>query len=96
VKWIDFQPMVRCPMNKMCNKNYRPGPGANLDAGRQDCYVPPYEDSALVKVAQAHPDLVGVGPIMEATSCINNGAHLSGADNKAEAMSIAAFYASKP
>jgi hypothetical protein len=96
-KWIDIVPMVRCPMNKHCNPNANYGPGADTDVGRQDCYVPPYEDSAMQKVVQAHAgDGVGLGPILEATMCNNNGAHLTSADNKLEAQEYGAFYKAIP
>lgn len=96
-KWIDIVPMVRCPQNKHCNPNANYGPGADTDVGRQDCWVPPYEDSAMQKVVQAHAgDGVGLGPILEATMCNNNGAHLTNADNKLEAQEYGAFYKAIP
>ncbi len=96
VKWIDLMPMVRCPDNKMCNPKENYGPGADTDVGRQDCYVPPYEDSALQKVVAAHSDSVGMGPVLMAKMCNNNGAHLTGSDNKLESDEIGAFYKALP
>jgi hypothetical protein len=91
LKWVDIMTLIRCPMNMMCNPNADYGPGANGSAGRQDCYVPPYEDEAIAAVANAHPDFVGVGPKIEATMCRNpvDGAHLSADSNKQAAKDVA-------
>jgi hypothetical protein len=96
-KWIDLMPTVRCPNNKMCNPNAKPGPGANEGAGPEDCYIPPFEDSALAKVVAAHADSVGLGPLVMATMCNGgNGGHLTGADNKLAATAIGNFYKALP
>jgi hypothetical protein len=97
VKWIDIAPMVRCPNNMHCNPNASYGPGANTDVTREDCYVPPYEDSAIQKVVASHAnDHVGVGPILMATMCNNNGPHLTAADDQLEANEYGAFYKALP
>jgi len=98
LRWIDLMTMIRCPGNSKCNPNANYGPGANAVANRQDCYVPPYEDSAIAKVAANHPDFVGVGPKTEADVCRNpvDGAHLSSDTNKKAAQSIATYYAARP
>jgi hypothetical protein len=90
--------LIRCPMNKMCNPNANYGPGANGVAGRQECYIPPFEDEAIAAVAAAHPDFVGVGPKVEANMCRNpvDGAHLSGDSNKQAAKDVAAYYMAHP
>jgi hypothetical protein len=92
---IDLMTMIRCPDNTMCNGGADYGEGANLVAGRQDCYVQPYVDSAIAKVAAAHPSLVGIGPKTEAMMCAPNidGAHLGGENNDQAASDIAEFYA---
>ena len=98
LRWVDLMTMIRCPQNQKCNPKENYGPGANTDAGRQDCYVPPFEDSALAKVAAAHPDFVGVGPQVEALACKNpvDGAHLDVDSNKHAAQLIATYYAAHP
>jgi hypothetical protein len=97
VRWVDIMPTVRCPQNKMCNPNAKPGPGANDGAGPEDCFIPPFEDAAIAKVVAAHADWVGLGPIVEATMCNGGyGAHLTAADAKHAAMAIGAFYATRP
>lgn len=98
LKWIDLMTLIRCPMNKMCNPNAMYGAGANGVAGRQDCYIPPFEDEAIAAVAAAHPDFVGVGPKVEANMCRNpvDGAHLSADSNKQAAKDVAAYYAMHP
>jgi hypothetical protein len=97
VRWIDIMPTVRCPNNRMCNPNAKPGPGANDGAGPEDCYIPPFEDSAIAKVVAGHADSVGLGPIVMATMCNGgNGGHLTGADNKLAATAIGNFYKALP
>jgi len=98
LRWVDLMTMIRCPGNQKCNPNENYGPGANMDATRQDCYVPPFEDAAIAKVAAAHPDFVGVGPQVEALACRNpvDGAHLSVASNQHAAQLIATYYAAHP
>ena len=98
LRWIDVMTMIRCPGNTKCNPNANYGPGANAVANRQDCYVPPFEDSAIAKVAANHPDFVGVGPKVEADACRNpvDGAHLSADTNKKAAQAIATYYAAHP
>ncbi len=95
---IDIMTLIRCPDNTMCNPNADYGPGANGSAGRQDCYIPPYEDEAIAQVAANHPDLVGVGPVIEAIACREpvDGAHLSGEANQQAAIDVAAYYAQHP
>jgi hypothetical protein len=98
LRWLDLMTLIRCPGNQMCNPNAKYGPGANMSAAIQDCYVPPYEDSAIAKVAAAHPDFVGVGPKVEASMCRSpvDGAHLSQASNAKAAQDIAAYYKNLP
>lgn len=98
LRWVDLMTMIRCPQNQKCNPKENYGAGANMDAGRQDCYVPPFEDSAIAKVAAAHPDFVGVGPQVEALTCKSpvDGAHLDAASNQHAAQLIATYYAAHP
>jgi hypothetical protein len=98
LRWVDLMTMIRCPGNQKCNPNEDYGPGANQSAARQDCYVPPFEDSAIAKVAAAHPDFVGVGPKTEALACRMpiDGAHLSVESNQHAAEEIATYYAARP
>ncbi len=98
LRWIDLTTLIRCPGNQMCNPNAKYGPGANTSASLQDCYVPPYEDSAMAKVAASHPDFVGVGPKVEASACRVpvDGAHLSQASNTKAAQDMAAYYKTLP
>jgi hypothetical protein len=98
LRWVDLMTMIRCPGNQKCNPNEDYGPGANQSAARQDCYVPPFEDSAIAKVAAAHPDFVGVGPKTEALACRMpiDGAHLSVESNQHAAQEIATYYAARP
>jgi hypothetical protein len=98
LKWIDLMTLIRCPMNKMCNPNADYGPGANPVAGRQDCYIPPFEDEAIAEVAAKHPDFVGVGPKVEANHCRNpiDGAHLNDDTNQQAAKDVAAYYMMNP
>jgi len=98
LRWIDLMTLIRCPNNSMCNPNAKYGPGANTSAPIQDCYVPPYEDSAIAKVAAAHPDFVGVGPVVEASACRMpvDGAHLSQASNAKAAQDVANYYKTMP
>ena len=92
VKWIDLMPMMRCPNNQHCNAMASYGPGANADPNREDCYVPPYQDSAMAKVAAAHPDSVGVGPVLMSKNCPSSRAvHYGTPDNQIEANEIGAF-----
>ena len=74
------------------------GPGANMSAPRQDCYIPPYQDSAYEKFAAASGGFVSVGPKTEANACRNpvDGTHLSGASNTQAAKDVAAYYAAHP
>jgi hypothetical protein len=97
VKWIDIMPTPRCPDDRMCNPNAKPGPGANDGAGPEDCYIAPYIDSAITKVVAAHPDFVGAGPILSATMCNGGyGAHLTAADNKLVATAMGNYYKALP
>jgi len=98
LRWVDLMTMIRCPGNQKCNPNEDYGPGANQVATRQDCYVPPFEDSAIAKVAAAHPDFVGVGPKVEALACRVpiDGAHLAVDSNQHAAQEIATYYAAHP
>ncbi len=98
LRQIDLMTMIRCPGNKQCNPNANYGPGANPVAGRQDCRVPDFEDSAIAKVAANHPGFVSVGPKTEADVCRNpvDGAHLSADTNKKAAKDIATYYAAHP
>jgi hypothetical protein len=98
LRWLDLTTLIRCPGNQMCNPKAKYGPGANMSASIQDCYVPPYEDSAIAKVAAAHPDFVGVGPKVEASMCRSpvDGAHLSQASNAKAAQDMAAYYKNLP
>jgi hypothetical protein len=98
LKWIDLMTLIRCPGNKMCNPNADYGPGANPVAGRQDCYIPPFEDEAIAQVAAAHPDYVGVGPKVEANHCRMpiDGAHLNDDTNQQAAKDVAAYYMKNP
>ena len=98
LRWVDLMTMIRCPGNMKCNPNADYGPGANASAPRQDCYVPPFEDSAIARVAAAHPDFVGVGPKTEALACRMpiDGAHLSVESNQHAAQEIATYYAAHP
>jgi hypothetical protein len=98
LKWVDLMTLIRCPSNKMCNPNAMYGAGANGSAGRQDCYIPDYEDAAIAEVAAKHPDFVGVGPKVEANACRNpvDGAHLSADTNKQAAKDVAMYYAMHP
>jgi hypothetical protein len=95
---VELMTMIRCPGNQKCNPNEDYGPGANMSAARQDCYVPPFEDSAIAKVAAAHPDFVAVGPQVEALACKDpvDGAHLSVDSNQHAAQAIATYYAARP
>jgi hypothetical protein len=94
VKRIDLMSQIRCPMNKMCNPNANYGPGANMSAPRQDCYIPEYQDAAYAQVAAEMPNLVGLGPKTEATACRQpvDGTHLSDASNTQAAKDVAAYY----
>jgi hypothetical protein len=98
LKWIDLTTLVRCPGDIMCNPNEDYGPGADLDVPDEDCYVPPYVDSAIAEVIAANADFVGLGPEPQATMCNNpvNGPHLSTASNTAAASAIAAYFVEHP
>jgi hypothetical protein len=98
LKWIDLTTLVRCPGDTMCNPSENYGTGANVTVSREDCYVPPYVDSAIASVIAANPDFVGLGPEPEATMCdpTISGPHLSAASNAAAASAIAAFYVQHP
>jgi len=98
LKRIDIMTLIRCPDNSMCNPNADYGPGANMNAGRQDCYIPDYQDAAIAEVAAAHADFVAVGPKVEAIACRQpvDGAHLSGDANQQAAKDVAAYYALHP
>jgi hypothetical protein len=97
-KRVDVMTLVRCPDNMMCNPGADYGPGANDSAGRQDCYVPPYVDSAIQKVIAANPGYVALGPQPEMAMCnpSHDGAHMTGAGNQQAATDIAAFYTAQP
>jgi hypothetical protein len=98
LKWIDLATLVRCPNDVMCNPDEDYGPGANLDVSHEDCYVPPYVDSAIAQVIAANPGFVGLGPEPQATACNSpvNGPHLSAASNAAAANAIAAYFVQNP
>jgi hypothetical protein len=98
LKRLELTTLIRCPNDKMCNPSANYGPGANIDVPREDCYVPPYWDSAIGKVIAAQPDLVGLGPEPQATMCLTpvNGPHLSAASNAAAAKAMAAYYVQHP
>ena len=98
LKWLDLMTLIRCPDNKMCNPNADYGPGANPVAGRQDCYIPPFEDEAIAEVAAKHPDFVGVGPKVAANHCRTpiDGAHLNDDTNQQAAKDVAAYYMMHP
>lgn len=78
----------------MCNPTAEYGPGANLSAPRQDCYVPDYVDSALAKVVAADPGYVALGPKLEMAMCnpTHDGAHMTPAGNQQAAKDYAAYY----
>jgi hypothetical protein len=82
----------------MCNPKENYGPGANYDVSREDCYVPPYVDSAIAKVIAANSNFVGLGPEPQASMCdpVINGPHLSAASNVEVAKAIAAYYKLHP
>jgi hypothetical protein len=94
-KRVDVMTLVRCPDNMMCNPGADYGPGANDSAGKQDCYVPPYVDSAIQKVIAANPTYVALGPQPQMAMCnpSHDGAHMTGAGNQQAATDIATFYA---
>jgi hypothetical protein len=98
LRWLDIMTLIRCPNNVMCNPNAKYGPGANMSAAVQDCWVPAYEDAAIARVAAAHPDFVGVGPKIEASACRMpvDGAHLSADSNGKAAQDIANYYKNLP
>jgi hypothetical protein len=98
-KRIDIMTIVRCPSNGFCHADKPPhGPGADRDASRQDCHVPEYVDSALLKVAANHPELVSIAPKFEAHTCNPDeidGIHL-GVANAPVAKDIAEYYKANP
>ena len=98
LRWLDLTTLVRCPNDMMCNPSENYGTGANVTVPREDCYVPPYVDSAIAKVIAAHSDFVGLGPEPQATMCnpTINGPHLSTASNQAAAKAIATYYVQHP
>ena len=95
IKRFELSTIVRCPMDKMCNPNAQVPPlaGADHNAAVQDCYVAPYIDDALAKVAAMYPGFVYVAPKFESPACQNppNGAHLY-SWNTMIAKTIAAYY----
>ncbi len=97
-KWVDLVTMVRCPMDMQCNPGANYGPGADTVAGRQDCEVYPYVDSAMAKVVAANSDFVGLGPRLEMAMCnpAHDGAHMTGAGNTQAAKDYAAWYVQHP
>lgn len=97
-KRVDVMTLVRCPNNMMCNPGADYGPGANDSASRQDCYVPPYVDSAIQKVIAASPAYVALGPQPQMAMCnpSHDGAHMTGEGNQQAATDIAAFYSAQP
>jgi hypothetical protein len=97
-KRVDVMTLVRCPNNMMCNDGANYGPGANDSASLQDCYVPPYVDTAIQKVIDANPTYVAHGPQPEMAMCnpSHDGAHMTGAGNTQAAIDIAAFYNAQP
>jgi hypothetical protein len=97
-KRVDVMTLVRCPNNMMCNPGADYGPGANDTAGKQDCYVPPYVDTAIQKVIDANPTFVAHGPQPEMAMCnpSHDGAHMTGEGNTQAAIDIAAFYNAQP
>jgi hypothetical protein len=94
-KRIDVMPLVRCKDNMMCNDNAMYGPGANDSAGPQDCYVPPYVDSAMLLSVAANSSIAAMGLVTEGTTCSGDGAHLTGDDNEVLAQQLADFYAAR-
>ena len=99
IKRFELMTIVRCPGNKMCNPNAAVPPvmGTDHNAGQQDCYVAPYIDDALAKVAAMFPGFAYVAPKFESPTCENpvNGAHLYH-ENTAIAKTIATWFMSNP
>jgi hypothetical protein len=97
-KRVDVMTLVRCPNNMMCNPGANYGPGANDSASLQDCYVPPYVDSAIQKVIAANPSYVALGPQPQMAMCnpSHDGAHMTGEGNQQAAADIGAFYLAQP
>ncbi|HET6283683.1 MAG TPA: hypothetical protein VFH73_22195 [Polyangia bacterium] len=98
VRRVDLMTIVRCPMNGWCHPDKPPlGPDTDHNAGKQDCHVPEFVDSAFARVASNHPDLVTVAPKFEAHACAANidGIHLGGA-NRPVAADIATYYKTMP
>jgi hypothetical protein len=78
---LELLTMLRAPGNKSC--------------GSPMTVVAPFVDEAVAKVAAAHPDLVRVGPRLEAPSCevfTKGGPHFTEAGMKEVARVYAAAY----
>jgi len=100
IKRFELMTIVRCPGNKMCNPNAAVPPivgVTNHDEGQQDCFVAPYIDDALAKVAAMFPGFVYVAPKFESPACQNPpaGAHLY-SYNTQIAQEIADYYRTAP
>lgn len=97
-KRVDIVELVRCPNNMMCNPTADYGPGANDSAPRQDCYVPPYVDSAIDKVIAEQPGYLTWGPKLQMAACnpAHDGAHMTGDGNQKAAKDYAAYYLQHP
>lgn len=97
-KRVDIVELVRCPNNMMCNPTADYGPGANDSAPRQDCYVPPYVDTAIDKVIAEQPNYLTWGPKLQMAMCnpSHDGAHMTGAGNQQAAKDYAAYYLQHP
>jgi hypothetical protein len=96
---IEIVTLTRCPDNGMCNENAAYGdPGANDSAALQDCYVPPYVDSAIQKVVAADPGILAIGPELEMAECRvpPDGAHMTGEGNAQAATDYATYYNAHP
>ncbi|HVY25446.1 MAG TPA: hypothetical protein VHB79_02800 [Polyangiaceae bacterium] len=93
-KRVDIVELVKCPNNMMCNPTADYGPGANDSAPRQDCYVPPYVDTAIEKVIAAQPGYLAWGPKLQMAMCnpAHDGAHMTGDGNQQAAKDYAAYY----
>ena len=99
VKRVDLMTMIRCPNNMQCNPNQAYGEeDSDTNAGKQDCQVPAYADSAIAKVIAEDPTYLALGPQFEMTMCnpSHDGAHMTGTDNGIAADKIAEFYAAQP
>jgi hypothetical protein len=93
-KRVDIVELVKCPNNMMCNPTADYGPGANDSAPMQDCYVPPYVDSAIDKVIAEQPGYLTWGPKLQMAMCnpAHDGAHMTGEGNQQAAKDYAAYY----